>query len=88
MNSITFEQFRTDLHSILDGMTFETLKIMLPDGRCLYLLLEECYVSGCRGPRRVLEASEFSEEQIREIADARMPEGLEHLDALLDEEPK
>lgn len=86
MNSITLDEFRTDLHNILDGMTFETLKIILPDGRCLYLLLEECYVSACRGPRRALKISELSEEQIQALMDAKAPEGLEHLDSLLDEE--
>ncbi|HTK85362.1 MAG TPA: hypothetical protein VL625_09785 [Patescibacteria group bacterium] len=88
MNSITFEEFRTDLHKILDEMTFETLKIMLPDGRCLYLSLEECYVSACREPRRALKMSELSEEQIQALMDAKVPEGLEHLNALLDEEPE
>ncbi len=70
MNSISLEEFRADLPNILDEMTFEVLKITLPDGRSLYLALEECYVSACRGPRRALKISELSEEAKQALRDA------------------
>jgi len=39
-----------------------------------------------RGTRRVMSAGEMSEEDLKAIAEAKVPEGLEHLNDLLKED--
>lgn len=70
MKTITFEELRSDLHNILDEITFQPYAVMLADGRRLVLSSEEAYLSECRHPRQALKISELSEQAKQALRDA------------------
>lgn len=86
MRQVTTEEFDANPASVRDDAQYEPVAVMENGARKLVIMSDAVFRSLYRGSRSVVKTSELSDEQIKAIADARVPEGLEHLDALLDED--
>ena len=84
MREISAQKFTENPAETLNDARYKPIAITEDGKRQLVIMSIEVFESMRRGARRVLHASEMTEEDIREIADSKMPEGLEHLDKELD----
>ena len=84
MREIGSREFAENPAETLNDAQYEPVAITENGKRQLVIMSVEVFESMRRSSRRVLHVSEMSEEDIREISDAKMPEGLEHLDKELD----
>jgi hypothetical protein len=85
MREIELREFTENAAETLNDARYEPVAITEDGKRRLVIMSIEVFESMRRGSRRVLHVSEMTEDDIREIADSKMPEGLEHLDSELDE---
>jgi hypothetical protein len=86
MREIGSREFTENPTGTMNDARYEPVAITEDGKRQLVIMSIEVFESMRRGSRRVLKTSELSEEQIRAIAEAKMPAGLEYLNALLEED--
>lgn len=85
MREISAQEFIENPAETLNDARYEPVAITEDGKRQLVIMSIEVFESMRRGSRRVLHVSEMTEEDVREIADSKMPEGPEHLDKELDD---
>ena len=85
MREIGSREFTENPVETMNDARYEPVVITEDGKRRLVIMSIEVFDSMRRGSRRVLHVSEMAEEDVKEIADSKMPEGLEHLDKELDE---
>lgn len=86
MDEMTPEELRHNLDALLSVEYFPPVAVMHKGEPRLVVLPIEAYRSMHRASRRVVRVEDMTEQDIEEIANSKMPEGLEHLNDLLKED--
>ncbi len=86
MDQMSPEELRQNLDALLSEEYFPPIAVTRNGEPRLVVLPIEAYRSMHRGSRRVVRVEDMSEKDIEEIANSKMPEGLEHLNDLLKED--
>ena len=85
MREVGLREFTENPAETLNDARLEPVAITEDGHRQLVIIPIEVFESMRRGSRRVLHVSEMTGEDIKAIAESKMPEGFEHLDKELDE---
>ena len=80
MDQMTLEEFRLKLDALLGEEYFPPVAVTRNGEARLVVLPIEAYRSMHRSSRKVIGLEDMTEQDAEEIANAKMPEGLEHLD--------
>jgi hypothetical protein len=80
MDEMTPEEFRQKLDELLGEEYFPPIAVTRDGEPRLVVVPFAAWRSIRRGSRTVISAGEMTEEDVRAIAEAKIPEGLEHLD--------
>jgi len=80
MDEMTPEEFRQKLDELLGEEYFPPIAVTRDGEPRLVVVPFVAWRSIRRGSRQVMSAGEMTEEDLRAIAEAKIPEGLEHLD--------
>ncbi|HVT24158.1 MAG TPA: hypothetical protein VHD95_05980 [Rhizomicrobium sp.] len=80
MDEMTADEFKRNLDSLLNEDWFPTIGITRDGERRMVVIPVDVFRSMHRASRRVIHVSEMSEQDLKEIAESKMPEGFEHLD--------
>ena len=83
MDEMTPDQFRQKLDELMNEEYFPPIALTRNGETRIVAVPIAAWRSMRRGSRRVVTAENMTEQDLKEIADAKMPEGLEHLDDLL-----
>jgi len=83
MDEMTPDQFRQKLDELMNEEYFPPIALTRNGEARIVAVPIAAWRSMRRGSRRVVTAENMTEQDLKEIADAKMPEGLEHLDDLL-----
>jgi PHD/YefM family antitoxin component YafN of YafNO toxin-antitoxin module len=86
MDEMTAEEFRQKLDELLGEDYFAPIAVTRDGEPRLVVVPFAAWHSIRRGSRTVISAGEMTEEDVKAIAEAKMPEGLEHLNDLLKED--
>jgi hypothetical protein len=86
MREVSIQDFDRDPAAVREDARYEPIAVTEGGARKLVIMSAEVFASLRRGSRRAVHVSEMTEDDIKAIENAKMPEGLEHLDALLDED--
>lgn len=84
MDEMTPEEFRQKLDGLLGEEYFAPITVTHNGEAQMVVVPIVAWRSMRRGPRRVMGVGEITEEDLKAIAEAKMPEGLEHLDEELE----
>lgn len=79
MDEMTADEFKEKLASLLNEDWFAPIGITL-DGKRRMVVVPADVFRSMRTPRRAIHVSEMSEQDVKEIAESKMPDGFEHLD--------
>jgi hypothetical protein len=80
IDEMTAEEFRQTLDSLLNEDWFAPIGITSNGERRMVVVPAEVFRVMYRASRKVMRTEDLSDDQIKAIAEARMPEGHEHLD--------
>jgi PHD/YefM family antitoxin component YafN of YafNO toxin-antitoxin module len=83
LDEMTPEEFRQKLDELLGEEYFPPIAVTRDGEPRLVVVPIVAWRSMRRGSRKVISAGEMSEEDLKAIAEAKVPEGLEHLNDLL-----
>jgi PHD/YefM family antitoxin component YafN of YafNO toxin-antitoxin module len=86
MDQMSPEEFRQNLDALLSEEYFPPVAVMYDGKPRLVVLPIEAFRSMHRASRKVVRVEDMTEQDIEEIANSKMPEGLEHLNDLLKED--
>jgi len=86
MDEMTPEELRQNLDALLSVEYFPPVAVMHNGKPRLVVLPIEAFRSMHRASRKVVRVEDMTEQDIEEIANSKMPEGLEHLNDLLKED--
>lgn len=86
MDEMTAEEFRQKLDELLGEEYFPPIAVTRNGEPRLVVVPFIAWRSIRQGSRRVIGPGEWTEEDLKAIAEAKMPEGLEHLDEELKDE--
>jgi len=84
LDEMTPEEFRRKLDELLGEEYFTPIAVTRNGEPRLVVVPIVAWRSRRRGSRRVMSAGEMTEEDLKAIAEAKVPEGLEHLDEELE----
>lgn len=80
MDEMTADEFKQHLDSLLNEDFFPPIGITRNGERRMVVVPVEVFRAMHRASRKVVRIEDLSEEQIKALADAQRPEGLEALD--------
>lgn len=80
IEEMTAEEFKQNLDSLLNEDWFPPIGITRNGERRMVVVPAEVFRAMHRASRKVVRTEDLSEDQIKAIAEAKMPDGLEHLD--------
>ncbi len=80
MDEMTADEFKQNLDSLLNEDWFPTIGITRNGERRMVVVPVAVFRSMHRASRRVIDVSEMSEQDLKEIEESKMPDGFEHLD--------
>ena len=80
MDEMTADEFKQNLDSLLNEDFFPPIGITRNGERRAVVVPVEVFRAMHRASRTVVNTADLSEEQIKALAEATMPEGFEHLD--------
>jgi PHD/YefM family antitoxin component YafN of YafNO toxin-antitoxin module len=80
MDEMTPEEFRLKLDELLGEEYFPPIAVTRDGEPRLVVVPFVAWRSIRRGSRKVMSAGEMTDEDLKAIAEAKIPEGLEHLD--------
>ena len=83
LDEMTPEDFRQKLDELLGEEYFPPIAVTRDGEPRLVVVPIVAWRSMRRGSRIVMDAGEMTEQDLKAIAEAKVPEGLEHLDDLL-----
>lgn len=83
LDQMTPEEFRQKLDELLGEEYFPPIAVMRDGEPRLVVVPFVAWRSMRRGSRIVMDAGEMTEQDIKAIAEAKVPDGLEHLNDLL-----
>jgi PHD/YefM family antitoxin component YafN of YafNO toxin-antitoxin module len=86
MDEMTPEELRQNLDALLSEEYFPPIAVTRNGEPRMVVVPIVAWRSMRQGSRRVVSAGEMTEEDLKAIAEAKMPEGLEHLNDLLKED--
>jgi prevent-host-death family protein len=86
MDQMTPEEFRQKLDELLVEEYFPPIAVTRNGEPRMVVVPIVAWRSLRRGSRRVVRVGEMTEDDLKAIAEAKMPEGLEHLNDLLKED--
>ena len=86
LDEMTPEEFRQKLDELLGEEYFPPIAVTRNGEPRMVVVPIVAWRSMRRGSRIVMDAGEMTERDIKAVAEAKMPEGLEHLNDLLKED--
>jgi prevent-host-death family protein len=86
MDEMTADEFKQHLDSLLNEDFFPPIGITRNGERRMVVVPAEIFRAMHRSSRRAISTADLSKEQIKALIDAQPPEGLEHLNELLEGE--
>lgn len=79
IDEMTADEFKETLDSLLNEDWFAPIGITRNGERRMVVVPDEVFRVMSRASRKVMHTEDLSEDQIKAIAEAQMPEGNEHL---------
>jgi PHD/YefM family antitoxin component YafN of YafNO toxin-antitoxin module len=86
IEEMTTDEFKQNLDSLLNEEWFPPIGITRNGERRMVVIPADVFREIYRASRKVVHVSEMSEQDLKEIAESKMPEGYEHLDDELKED--
>jgi len=80
IEEMTADEFKQNLDSLLNEEWFPPVGITHNGERRMVVIPADVFRAMHRASRKVFRVEELSEDQIKAIAESKMPEGFEHLD--------
>lgn len=80
IDEMTADEFKETLDSLLNEDWFAPIGITRNGERRMVVVPDEVFRVMARASRKVMRTEDLSEDQIKAIAEAQMPEGHEHPD--------
>jgi hypothetical protein len=80
IDEMTADEFKETLDSLLNEDWFAPIGITRNGERRMVVVPDEVFRAMSRASRKVMRTEDLSDDQIKALAEAVMPEGHEHLD--------